>query len=534
MGFLNLGNFVSVLEKLKDYEEFIKSNHGDDNWITVYKSLPISDKDNDAGMYCALVSKNETNKTMQNDGWDISIGKGGSGFSYTSEKGEKLVSYHLNIDEPFLRLILVRDFNGIVENSVEVLEEFRLLFNLYHDKKNNRFLDFNDSGESIEVINVENDVVKIRRRYLKSFIAVKQMNLLLYFESTWHTSESISLEYDIKEENLTYSVYSGNSYVKGYSSFIRICGKKLITCENVDSCNIWPFEKEKQYQSYIIGGDEDKLIEFTSNPDDLANYFGKNPQAPHYLTPVFFKNEVMNKYYGNSDYIIEDGRLIRNGLWRLRFDNNSNEHIAVFLGDLGRDLPEKEQLYWKSFNIIPDGRKISKTNYERSFLGNFSDSEKAEHIFKTEFNEFQEFWLRKNNWNFFLPLADKDQHFFNSIRTLLSNEQAEFDAQILALAKTTIDSVNTKQLRVFLNSEESKSINLLLVLVEGTEKYNEFKDLLRGLQSIRSSGVAHRKGMEYIKQINKYEIDIENYRHSFDKFLIGLVELFKELKVLNA
>lgn len=522
---------MSVLKKLEEYEDFLKNNHGNDNWVIVYKSLPISENDNDAGMYCALVSKDETNNAMQSYGWDVSIGKGGSGFSCTYENGEELVRYLLNIDEPFLRLILVIDFNGVVDNSVEVLEEFRLLYNLYYDAKNNRYLDFDESGEPIEVVKLESKEIKIRRRYLKSFIAVKQMDLLLYFESTWHTTESISLEYDVKEENLTYTVYSGDSYVEGYSRFIRICGKKLITCENIDSCNIWPFEKEKQYQSYIIGGDEDKLIEFTSNPEELANYFGKNLQSPHYLTPVFFKNEVMNKYYGNSDYTIEDGRLIRNGLWRLRFDNNSNEHISVFLGDLGRDLPEKEQLYWKSFNLIPDGRKISKTNYERSFLGNCFDSEKAEHIFKTEFNNFQEYWFKKNSWYFFLPLAEKDQHFFNSIRTLLSNEQAEFDAQILALAKTTIDSVNVKAISTFLNSEESKSITLILKLVENSERYREFTDLLRGLQSIRSTGVAHRKGSEYVKQMNKYEINEENYRDSFDKFLIGLVELFRELQV---
>ncbi len=532
MGFLNWDNLVSVLVKLEKYIEFIKTNHGYDNWITVYKTLPISDKDNDAGMYCALVSKDETNNALQNNGWDVSVGKGGSGFSYSYENAEKVVRYHSNIDEPFLRLVLVIDYHGIVDNSVEILEEFRLLFNLYHDQKNNRYLDFDDLGELIEVIKFENDEVKIRRRYLESFIAFKQMDFLLYFESTWHTSEPIALEYDVKEENLTYTVYSGDSYVDGYSRFIRICGKKLIACENIESCNIWPFEKEKKYQSYIIGGDEDKLIEFTSNPEKLSNYFGKNPQSPHYLTPVFFKNEVMNKYYGNSDYIIEDGYLIRNGLWRLRFDNNSNDHISVFLGDLGRDLPEKEQLYWKSFNLIPDGRKISTANYERSFLGNFFDSEKAEHIFKSEFKTFQEYWFKKNSWYFFLPLAEKDQHFFNSIRTLLSNEQAEFDSQVLALAKTTIDSVNVKELSKFLNSEESKSINLILMLVEKSERYRDFTDLLRGLQSIRSTGVAHRKGSEYAKQMNKYEINEENYRDSFDKFLIGLVMLFRELQTI--
>jgi hypothetical protein len=36
----------------------------------------------------------------------------------------------------------------------------------------------------------------------------------------------------------------------------------------------------------------------------------------------------------------------------LRADVNNDDYVAVFLGDLA-DLPIKEQLYWKSFNIPP-------------------------------------------------------------------------------------------------------------------------------------------------------------------------------------
>ena len=82
---------MPVLKKLEEYEGFIKNNYGNDNWVIVYKSLPISENDNDAGMYCALVSKDETNNAMQSYGWDVSIGKGGSGFSCTYENGEELV-----------------------------------------------------------------------------------------------------------------------------------------------------------------------------------------------------------------------------------------------------------------------------------------------------------------------------------------------------------------------------------------------------------------------------------------------------------
>jgi len=526
---------ISVLD---DYINFLQTKHGEENWVTVYKSEPIGGSPHDAGMYCALVSKDQTNNAMDHAGWDLMTGSGGPGFSTSYENNEKLVIYHNNIDGDFLRVVLNREFHGRKENYVQILEEFTLIFNLYFDNKTNCYIDFDDAGNEVEVIKITENEVTIRRRYLRAFMAAKQMNLLLYFESTWHFTESINLNDDKKDPTLIYTIYSGPSYVKGYSSFIRILGKKLIQCGAIDECGIWPFEKEKKYQEFIIGGDSDEPITYTSDPDKLANYFGKNPEAPHFLTPVFFRNEVMQKYYGSSQYEIVDSRLSRIGSWNLRFDNNSSDHIAVFLGDLGRDLPETEQTYWKSFNLIPDNRKISKTNFERSFLGNFYDPEKAEHIFRSKFVHFQEYWCEKYGWQFFLPLSGKDQHFWSSLRSLLTNEQSEFDSQILALAQLTIDSINVKELRKILGNTEpdSKSIYLVSALLKKLNSGDEdqFISLLRSIQSVRSTGVAHRKGTEYEKIITKLNIAEDDFRGAFDSFLLGLVSFFDELIELDS
>jgi hypothetical protein len=63
--------------------------------------------------------------------------------------------------------------------------------------------------------------------------------------------------------------------------------------------------------NFIIGEDEDgDLIEHTSDPHVLANYFGANPVAPHYLTPVHFHKRVLNKYYEEPGrYSVEDSLL---------------------------------------------------------------------------------------------------------------------------------------------------------------------------------------------------------------------------------
>jgi hypothetical protein len=143
----------------------------------------------------------------------------------------------------------------------------------------------------------------------------------------------------------------------------------------------------------------------------------------------------------------------------------------------------------------------------------------------------QEAWQEKYGWNLFLPLAEKDEHFLNSIRSMLSNEQSEFDSQILALTKATIDSTNIKDLRKFLGitDPDSKSIALLEALLNNIQvpEAPTYVTLLRGIQSVRSTGVAHRKGTEYDKAIARLDINENNYQAEFDQILFGMVKFFE-------
>lgn len=517
----------------EDFLQYVGKNYGEENWVTVYKDIETSDNSEDGGLYCALVSKDQTEKALNQTRWDVMIGAGGPGFCTYYEDGKSITTYYNAEEEGFLRLVLNRDFHGRENNYIEILEEFRLFHNLYFRTRDATYITFDDSGDEVEVIKTTPSEIKIRKWYLKSFIAARQMNLLLYFEVTRHFHEILSYQEEIIGNDVSYIIYSGDSYAKGYHTFSRICGKKLIRCGPMESCGVYPFKKEKEFQDFIIGGDSDDPTTFNCNPDSLANYFGANPQAPHYLTPVYFRKEVMQKYYSSSDYEINDGHLHRRGAWSLRLDNNSPTHVAVFLGDLGTDLPEKEQIYWKSFNVAPDGRTISDANFQRSFLGNFYDADNPEHKFKNKYERLQKEWQEHYGWSLFLPLSDKDNHFIKSIRSMLTNEQSEFDGQILSLTKTINDSINVKELRKFLEitDQDIKSIGLMEELL----KKLEIKDssthisLLRAIQSVRSTGVAHRKGTEYEKSIARLNINEEDYQTEFDQILLNMTVFFDAL-----
>lgn len=522
-------------QNFDDLKQFLNEKHGLENWVTVYENITSSDKSESKTFYCALSKKKSTKKAMNHIGWDLSLGHGRPGFMTHFKNGKSVTTYLNGVDEEFRPLILYRDFEGPAEKYVEVNEEIRLLHNLCFDPNTSTYFTFDDAAERIDVIKFNQEKIDIRRTYLRSYLAAIQHDLLLFFSVDRHFRTNVSLSEDLSSPELTYAIYSGKAYVKGYTSFIRINGKKLIKAEPVETCGIWPYEAEKKYEEFIIGGDENNPKLFSSNRSKLADYFGGNPGAPHYLTPVFFKKDVLQKYYSDSRYSVQDGTIHKDGGWMLRLDNNIHDYVSVFLGDLGSDLPHSEQIYWKSYNLVPDGHRISNVNYQRSILGNFHDSESPDLSFKQEFAKFNKEWKCKYGWDLFLPLAAEDMHFLNGLRSLLKNDQIEFDNQILAIAKITIDSVNVVELRKFLglvHDDSSTSIELLQLMfyklvMNGIPESIEF---IRAVQGVRSSGTAHRKGDKYTKAVKRLNVS-DNLVESFNTILYNFILLLKHIPI---
>jgi len=301
-----------------------------------------------------------------------------------------------------------------------------------------------------------------------------------------------------------------------------------------EKSGIWPFEAEADYEDFIIGidGNGDPKL-YTCNEDKLSNYFGKNPHAPHYLTPVYFRRDVLTKYYSKPEmYSVEDGYLSCGTLWGLQMDNNHGKYIIVFLGDLGRDLPAEERGYWKSYNVPPEGT-ISDVNWKRSFLAEFTNPEKADLLFKHQFNIFQEKWSKKFGWLLFKPLSEDDEHNFKVLRVPVSNDQSEFDQQSMALTKVLVDSLNEEEIQAQILGEvpkNSKGINKLSLWFQemgliGSEEHIKF---LRSLQDLRN-GAGHRKGKDYQRGATYFHLGERPFAIVFEDVLKQATEFLEYL-----
>ncbi len=495
----------------EDMERFLKSADLETPWFPLFR---VTHKDgHDARRFAALVPPDGIPKLIkEGNGWDIGP-QGGMPClwtGYDKDRQEMHGYWTYGNDEGVEPLVIWRTFHGMRPDQLELTQEFRLFHNLFHEPSKKRYLIFDGNGDESEAARYGDDWIEVKTRLLLKFIAAKQLALGIYVESFRHCVPSLA-ELGIEELRtiddgdlhhfplaIVPDDFGLNKEFKTASLIVG--GKKYVLPGPVPAYD----EKEPEtYTEFIIGSDEDgKPVSHTCDPGALANYFGANPGAPNFLTPVFFRPEVLAKYYADpGKYSVEDGYLRCGSLWGLRMDNDHNDHVVVWLGDLGGDLVESERTYWRSFNIPPEGKGISTTNYKRAFAAQFADPVRPDLAFKQKLRSFRKVFNKAHGWDFYLPLHADDEHFLTSLRMLAKDNQAEFDLQLLALTKVLIDSLNEKAIAKGLTTlaPNDKGITKVAKYLEanGASDFMEHIKFLRALQELRSKSAAHRKGSSY-------------------------------------
>lgn len=517
---------------MDNWKDFIIKILGQEEWMTVYHNKRTEFEH--VSFYCALVPNDKVSEVLTSTDWELSYGEGMPGCSVTGYGEERMVSYDRygvwNNIEP---LIIVRDFHGIKKSYVEVSEEFRHFHNLFEERDNGVFIKIKDNGDEEEIVTIDNEIVRIQVKAIKQFLALKDMSLAVYFTIDCHTVETLQ-ELGIEEDTINkgnteiiyYFLVKNWRFSDEYKTHSRLMGKRIIPGYSKNNSGMWPYVDNKKYIEFITGiNEKGEINTYTSNPDELANYFGANPQAPHFLTAIAFNREVLKKYLGQPEkYSVEDGYLRCGGLWGVPIDNNHQEAvIVVFLGDLGR-LPYEEQLYWRSFNLTSKG-KTSEVNFKRSFLAEFTEPTNIDLVLKSNYQKLQNNWLSYFGWNLYDPLTAGDQHYFETLRIPLTNDQAEFDKQILAMAKLFVDAISIPSIQHFTGvQDQSKPIPLLECLFQKLNNtgYSAHIDILRKLYEIRSSGIGHRKGKNFSKISKHFELSSENTISVLEKIMMQL------------
>lgn len=502
--------------------------------LTVY----LSDKSagSDVVVYCALIPNEGVARSLEEPSWDMHLGDGLPGAVKSHENGVAKVRYlRFGYDDGTEPLVYRRIFHGIRKDYFEISEEFRHFHGLYYDKKTESYLKIDDAGNDLVIIQSRPDQIQIRLLEIQQFLAIKEMHLAIQFdcrEVSTHPLQKLGLHegsQTYQEGLLVYCLGYGDikavAHARGFS---RLLGKRLIQPISKEKSGFWGFavEEKPEYQSFIVDVDEHgREITDCADPDALGNNFGGNPRARHYLTPVYFKRAVLDKYYQQSGkYSVEDGYLRCAGLWGMRIDNANDKYVTAWLGDLGRELPIEEQRHWRTFNIPPAGG-ISETAFRRQLLNQFVNSKRPEHVFRARYEALSRACEETMGWQLLLPLDAQDIHHLDGLRVPASEEQREFDDLVLSMTKVLVDSLNDEELKRLIPEEQRKDSNQGIARLEkvlairGGTGYESHIKFVRNLQSLRSAGIAHRKGSNFKKISEEFELQEKTLPEVFQGIL---------------
>ena len=510
--------------------------------VTVYSTTRASDGGHH-GIYCALIPSEQIEQVLSHSSWDLSHGQGLP--SSTGLGGVNAEYLRFGNSDGIEPLVIDRAFytrNGY--DSVELCEEFRFFHNLYHDRQQETYTKFDDNGDETVVAEVKPELVKIRMKEIRQFLAIKEMHLSVQFDCAAYSRQSLdelgltSSGQDMRQD---LSYWNFSYYSDGRRGCSTLQGKRLIPPLPKSKSGFEGFaeKSEDQYMDFIIGMDDDgDEILHTCDPAALSNWFGKNPGAPHEVTPVSFRKEVLEEYYRQpSRYKVDDGTLWCRSAWYLRIDNHHEDKVCVLLKDLG-DLPYQEQLHWRKYNIAAESG-YSETAWRRYFENEWVDSDRPEHAFQDKYRRLTEACQENLGWDLLLPLSSGDEYHLQNIRVPATDEQQEFDGLVLGLATILVDSINEKSLKTLIPKDQHtgkdgkplRGIQLLnnVLTVCQSGQPDEHIAFLRNLQNLRSSGSAHRKGREYRKAAAQFGVESQDLRTVFTGILWQAVSLLDYL-----
>ena len=477
----------------RDVLELVKDPFRD-AWTTVYSTH--READGLPSIYCYLADTEARERLLDRVDWPVHAQSFSPGFETSGDSAQFVDCLYPGCTY----LVAETYFHPLEQHQLLINNEFVLLFNLYRDNSGN-YYEIGESGERQLVIEV-GDAVRFKTSYLMRYIAAKQVMFVQLVDSRVSSGghypfNAVPLCQDeCRSDSHNYKIWFSSTPERDYL-FSMLYARSIVDPKPQCTCGVWPYEKKDEcYPEFFIrekpDGDE---VRFTCNPDKLADYFGRNPGAPHYLTPVFFKPSVLDKYRDNPCFSVSERRLDCGTQWGIEIDNVTPSRVMVYLGDLGTYLPSIERKHFLAYEMSPVGQAISEEVYANDFACMWVDSTGPITRLICARERLNEVWCNALGKRLFREVHADDAGMEKLIRIPSTNGRAEFDTVLINLDKLLVDYIDESALE---RPDEKGSINKLgkRLADEGVSV-----DLapLRDLQSLRSTSTAHAKGSKYDK-----------------------------------
>lgn len=522
---------LGLSEKPFDQEDIIRvlKNPLNQVWVTVYAYH--SNSENEPSVFACFADKNLKESILQDINWIKHANSFRPGFVIEGE-----THYTTGKDDGYDFIAAELYFHQLKQVQIHINQEFILLFELYREN-DGCYYSIDECGEKEKVVDITHDTVRVRTKYILRYIAAKQCMFVYFVDSRFAPSESYPTCAEVIDDN---EEIGTNYHFKRWFQatpdkdylLSMLYSRSFIEPGNQETCDLWPYErKDTIYPNFIIGENPDGTpIEFTCDPDKLGTYFDKEITAPHYLTPVFFKPSVLNKYRDNPLFTVTDRRLECGSQWGVEIDNVNPDRVMVFLGDLGRDLPESERQYFLNFQVSPADYQISREVLLNDFMNMYTDPSGPISMLLKARDGLNKSWQERFGVVLYRNFHKNDSAVLQQIRIPSGYGEAEFDSVVMALAKAFIDYIDESNFKDF---DKKGSINKLDAFLR-SKNINVDLQPLRNVQSIRSNSAAHGKGANYDKLQNKiisddHRADILNLINNLTDLLNKITDALKRL-----
>ncbi|MGD9986337.1 hypothetical protein [Pseudonocardia sp.] len=342
--------------------------------------------------------------------------------------------------------------------------------------------------------------IEVRALELRTYLAQRRLDLILQVDVVYKRSLDNFERIDDAFVNdwCNFSFFATHEgYMGDRPAFSGLMGQYVVRGQRTIKLPRWAeYDLPVQHLNFVYGVDATTGAELThtSDPDQLGTYFDKDASRLHYLTPVYFKREVLLPYSAEpSRYSLSAHRLSCLGLWGVEISVNSAGLVEVYLGDIGAKIPSNEWGHWRAYNVPPEGI-MDEGRYRRDFLNQWAESSDPVQKLQSALRDVVATSEAAYGGPLWKPLAGPLRAEFASLIGPLNEDRAALNGPILTLTKVMVDSLDGRFLKTLVTGVEKgeQSLRTLTRLTDSLGDEEDVVAIFKNLQSFRSrGGVAH-------------------------------------------
>lgn len=471
-------------------------------WLVVVEHFFNQDEHADRG--CVLVPAGTEPRALNDTDW---IGSDLGGFSvWGSSAGERGFDTGLALDQDDARIeffLQARKAVGSPLPQIDVSHPFLWLWDAFEAPDGWRYVNAagREQGLIRYVRNADAWKVEVRIQEFRTFLKHYRKSAIVQVDFVTQTEvggfERVDSSFRNGWVNVDFHAVADGLPGTDRPAFSRVVGKYVIGGRLTARRPRWEESgSATRYPAFVYGTDPESggLLTHTCNPAELGTYFDKDASRLHYLTPVYFRREVLQDYVAEPGrYEVTPFRLSCFSLWGVDISINSAGLVEVYLGDIGSKIPPEDWGHWRTHNVPPEGR-MEEGRFRRDFLNQWAESPDPIGDLRRARDHANATACRVLGSDLWRPLPADLQLSYRSLMGPLSDDESALIAPLLLIAKVFVDGLDSSTLKKAVPDSEKgeKSLSLLRALLLSLGDGDDSSRVLRDLYAVRSrGGVAH-------------------------------------------